>query len=110
MSSINLESTPSELKGNSELFYALRDQRTNLRIAPSKDTVTLSLVANDENARTVTGQQILLTFINTALRSGRRFAALSIDVPDVPLRIKSPSLSSRTLRKAIIELSKKVDP
>ena len=110
MSLISLEPTPIELKNSAELFYALRDQRTNLRIAPSKQTVPLSIVANIENASTVAGQQMLLTFVNTTLRAGRRFAELSIDVPDVPLKIESRAVSSRTLKKALIELSKKVDP
>lgn len=110
MSLISLESTPIQLKNSIELFYALRDQRTNLRIASSKQTVPLSIVANTENASTVAGQQMLLTFVNTALRAGRRFAELSIDVPDVPLRIESRAVSSRTLKTAIIELSKKIDP
>ena len=110
MSLLNASVTPRELRENAELFYALRDSRNNLRVVVPSDPVPLSLVADAESVADSTGQQIILTIINTLLRCGRRFASLSLDIPDVPLCTTLPSVAATTLKGAALELAQKVDP
>jgi molybdopterin/thiamine biosynthesis adenylyltransferase len=102
--------TPQELRQNAELFYALRDARNNLRIVVPSDSVPLSIVADSRSLEHCSGQQLILTIINTLLRSGRRFGSLSIDMPDVPLSTTVAGISSTTMMGAVLELGQKVDP
>jgi molybdopterin/thiamine biosynthesis adenylyltransferase len=102
--------TVEELKALPELFYCSRDARTNLRVVVSPDLVPISIVVSDRSAESVNGQMILLTLLNTLIRTGRRFSGVVVQIPEVPLLLSVGGLQSSTLRNAISELANKVDP
>ena len=110
MSLIDAKVTPQQLRKNPDLFYALRDARNNLKVVVSGDPVPLSVVADTESVAHCAGQQMILTIINTLLRCGRRFASLSLDIPDTPLCTTISNINATTLRGAALELARKVDP
>jgi molybdopterin/thiamine biosynthesis adenylyltransferase len=102
--------TAEELKAHAELFYCLRDARTNLNVLVAPDLVPISIVVSDRSAESLNGQMILLTLLNTLIRTGRRFSGVVLQVPDAPLLLPVGGLQSSTLRNAIGELANKVDP
>lgn len=110
MSLLNTSITPQELRQNAELFYALRDARSNLRVVVPSDPVPLSIVADSDSVAHSAVQQMILTIVNTLLRSGRRFASLSLDIPDSPLCTTIAGITATTLKGAARELAQKVDP
>ncbi|PYY10185.1 MAG: hypothetical protein DMG69_08035 [Acidobacteria bacterium] len=100
-------------RSRADLFYALRDARNNLKVVVPSDHVPLSVVADQDSVVHSAGQQMILTIINTLLRCGRRFASLSVDIPDAPLCTTVAGIAATTLRGAVLELTKpkgKVDP
>lgn len=110
MSLLDAKVTPQELRKHPDLFYALRDARNNLKVVVPGDPVPLSVVADTRSVADSTGQQMILTILNTLLRCGRRFASLSLDIPDTPLCTTIANIDATTLRGAALELAKKVDP
>ena len=110
MSLLNTSITPQELRQHAELFYALRDARNNLRVVVPSDSVPLSIVADADSLGHCGGQQMILTIINTLLRCGRRFGALSLDIPDLPLCTTVVGITATTIKGAVLELAQKVDP
>ena len=110
MSLLNACITPQELRQNAELFYLLRDARNNLRVVVPSEPVPLSIVADSDSVAHSTGQQMILTIMNTLLRCGRRFASLSIDLPDSRLCTTVHGIAETTLKSAVLELAHKVDP
>jgi len=95
-------------RSRADLFYALRDARNNLKVVVPSDHVPLSVVADQDSVVHSAGQQMILTIINALLRCGRRFASLSVDIPDAPLCTTVAGIAATTLRGAVLELSQKV--
>lgn len=110
MISLSRRSTVEELRRSAELYYLERDARSNAQVRMPAEHAHYTVAASLRAARSANGQMLLLTLFNVLMRSGRRFAAPAIDIPDVPLVVPTARLRAKTLRAAVQELADRIDP